>query len=170
MAAVRAVAAGPRDVVMLLAGDGPQRAETTALVQRLLPGRARILGEVADVRKVLAASDVLLLPSLTEGVPAILGEAGLVGIPVVATDVGGVSTVVEDGVTGLLVPAGDERAFEQAVLRSLSIGPELGRRRDHSLSGAVRPRDHDQCMGVDAAPSQPMTQDPRRWGEGRCRV
>ena len=91
------------------------------------------------MRAVLAASDVLVLPSLTEGVPGVLVEAGLVGIPVVATDVGGVSTVVEDGVSGLLVPAQDQAALDRAVTRALNAGPEMGQaatkrcRRDFDL-------------------------------------
>lgn len=51
----------------------------------------------------IAASDVVVIPSRTEGIPAVAIEAGLSGVPVVATDVGGVSSAVLDGVTGVLV-------------------------------------------------------------------
>ncbi len=126
-AAVDAVARCPRDVLLLVAGDGPLRDETVALADRLLLRRHRFLGAVRDVRTVLAASDVLLLPSDTEGVPAALIEAGLMGLPVVATDVGGVGTVVDDGFTGVLVPAHDREALASSLMIALRRAPVLGR-------------------------------------------
>ena len=68
----------------------------------------RFLGQVADAPSVVAASDVLVLPSHSEGMPAVLIEAGFSGIPVVATEVGAVSSIVRDGETGFLVQRTDD--------------------------------------------------------------
>lgn len=75
------------------------------------------LGERADVREILAASDVFVLPSYGEGIPRAVMEAGSMGLPVVTTDVPGCREVVEDGVSGLLVPARDAAALTDAIRR-----------------------------------------------------
>jgi glycosyltransferase involved in cell wall biosynthesis len=77
-------------------------------------------GALDDVRPALAAADVFVLSSvpLSEGVPTALEEAMMLGLPVVATDVGGVSELVEEGVSGFLVPALDAPALSRAILRA----------------------------------------------------
>lgn len=107
---------------LLVAGDGPLRFEAETLAATRMPGRATFLSAVADVRPVLAASDALVLASQTEGLPAVLIEAGLSGLPVVATDVGGVSEVVIDGVTGVLVPPRSPESISTALGRALETG------------------------------------------------
>lgn len=102
ISAVEAVATQPR-LGLLVAGDGPQRTEAEALAEALAPGRVRFLGVTDHPRSVLCASEVLALPSRTEGIPAVAIEAGLAELPVVATSVGGLDEVVVDGVTGRLV-------------------------------------------------------------------
>ena len=74
-------------------------------------------GHRADVHHLLAAMDVFALPSLSEGIPMALLEAMSLGVPVVATRVGGIPEVIRDRVTGLLVPAGDDRALAEACLQ-----------------------------------------------------
>jgi glycosyltransferase involved in cell wall biosynthesis len=123
--AVRAIAALP-DAVLLVAGDGPLRAETTALADHLAPGRVRLLGTVDAVQDVYAAADLALLTSETEGLPGVLIEAGLTGLPSVATAVGFVSDIVEDGASGILVPAGDATAAADAIARVLNDKAALG--------------------------------------------
>ncbi len=78
-------------------------------------------GALADVRPALAAMDVFILPSvpLSEGAPTVILEAMLMGLAVVATDVGAVSEVVEDSVTGYVVPPEDPQAIAEATLRLL---------------------------------------------------
>ncbi|HET8679698.1 MAG TPA: glycosyltransferase, partial [bacterium] len=76
-----------------------------------------LAGTRGDVAGLLAGADMLVLPSLTEGMPAAIIEAGLAGLPVVAYDVGGIDEVVRHGETGMLVAAGDERALVDAVVR-----------------------------------------------------
>jgi len=109
------------DVELLVVGDGPQAASLRA---RSGP-RVRFLGAHADPRVALAAADVVVLPSKTEGVPGVLVEAGLSGLPAVASAVGGVPSVIEDGVTGVLVPAGDVASLRAGITRALSE-PGLG--------------------------------------------
>ncbi len=105
---------------LVVVGDGPDR----ALVERAVaasPARDRITlrGFVAHdaVPGVLAALDVLVLPSAYEEMGSVLTEAMAAGLPVVASDVGGIPTVVDDGVTGLLVPPLDPAALAAALDR-----------------------------------------------------
>src|SRR5262249_40987253 len=75
----------------------------------------RFLGMRRDVPSILAASDMFVLASLWEGLPLVLLEAMAAGLPAVVTAVGGNPEVIEDGVSGVLVPAGDEQALAQAI-------------------------------------------------------
>jgi glycosyltransferase involved in cell wall biosynthesis len=103
---------------LVLVGDGPLRARVLAAVRRS-PARDRITvtGFVAhaDVPRVLAALDVLALPSAYEEMGSVLVEAMASGLPVVASRVGGIPDVVADGETGVLVPAGDVAALARAL-------------------------------------------------------
>ena len=103
---------------LVLAGEGPERASIEAEVKKLrLSAHVTMLGQRQDVPRLLAASDLSLLSSRSEGIPLTLIEAMAAGVPVVATNVGGVSEVVEADHTGLLAPAGDEHELAAAVLR-----------------------------------------------------
>ncbi|MEQ1703341.1 MAG: glycosyltransferase, partial [Ilumatobacteraceae bacterium] len=99
---IEAVAALP-EAWLLMAGDGPLADEVAGSAQRQLPGRHRLSGPVDDLAAVWAAADVVLLSSATEGMPGVLLEAALHGIPAVATDVGAVAELVLDGRTGRVV-------------------------------------------------------------------
>ena len=105
---------------LVLVGDGPERAHVQRLVQHS-PAVARITttGFVvhAAVPGVLASLDVLVLPSVYEEMGSVLVEAMVAGLPVVATDVGGIPEVVRHGETGLLVPPGDVAALAAALDR-----------------------------------------------------
>ena len=87
----------------------------------------RMLGLRRDVARILAAADLFLLTSVSEGIPLTLLEAMAAALPAVATCVGGVSEVVQDGMTGLLVPAGDDRALATAI-QQLACDASLRRR------------------------------------------
>lgn len=102
LSAIQAVGADA-GLGLVVAGSGPQSAEAHALAGRVAPGRVKFLGVTDRPLDVIATSDVVVIPSRTEGIPAVAIEAGLSGVPVVATDVGGVSSAVLDGVTGVLV-------------------------------------------------------------------
>ena len=123
--AIEAVAQIP-SLALIVAGDGPQRADLEALAARRAPGRVHFLGLVERSAEALAAADVLLLTSESEGLPGVLIEAGLSALPVVATDVGFVRDIVQHDVTGLLVPPDDARATAQALETALQRRKSLG--------------------------------------------
>jgi glycosyltransferase involved in cell wall biosynthesis len=111
----------------VLIGEGPERTGIQNLVrQRGLEPFVRFLGLRTDVGRLLQAGDLVLLSSISEGIPLTLIEAMAAGLPVVSTNVGGVGEVVEDGRTGLLAPAGDDAALAEKILR-LADSPELRR-------------------------------------------
>ena len=127
------------DVTVWIVGDGPLRADTEAAVAATgLGARVRFLGLRKDVPDLLAASDVTVHSSLREGLPRVVLEALAVGTPVVATDVGGVSDAVVDGVSGLLVPPEDPAALAGAVLATLA-DPAAAARRVAAGRAAVGP-------------------------------
>lgn len=113
-------------VHLVLAGTGPLAGELQAIGERLLPGRAHFLGRTDSPEDVLAAADALVLCSDSEGVPGVLIEAGLCGLPCVTTDVGYTGDVVLDGVTGAVVPPGDAAALAEGLQRALAQGPAWG--------------------------------------------
>src|SRR5438046_7148590 len=102
----------------LVVGDGERRAELEGLVARLgLAGATRFLGWRGDLERVYADLEVVALTSLNEGSPVALIEAMAAATPVVSTDVGGVSEVVRNDRTGILVPSRDAAACAAPLLR-----------------------------------------------------
>ena len=100
---------------LVVVGDGPNRADVEAAAAAAPEPRfIHITGRRMDVDRMMPAFDVFALPSRSEGLPLVLPEAMAVGLPIVATEVGGVPGVVEEGETGLLVPV-DERALADAL-------------------------------------------------------
>lgn len=120
-------------VQLVVAGDGPDR-QALQVRAASLDVPVCFLGSVQDVPAVLAAADVVLLTSESEGLPGALVEAGLSGVPAVATDVGFVRDVVVDGVTGLVVVRPCPVDLAAAVREALDRGPKLGQAaREHCL-------------------------------------
>lgn len=117
--------------VHILAGDGPLRDEVArAVAQRGVASRVTILGNRSDVADLLAASDVMILASPTEGMPGCLIEAGMAGLASAAYSVAAVPEVVRDGRTGLLVAPGDLDGLTSSVIRLLTddgLRSSLGR-------------------------------------------
>ncbi len=112
---------------LLLVGDGPERAEIEAELRRSgLGDRVELAGVSDEVPRLLASAQVAALVSRQEGFPLAILEAMRAALPVVATDVGGVSEAVEDRVTGLLVARGDEAGLAGAFSRLLSDAPLRG--------------------------------------------
>ncbi|MGH2625125.1 MAG: glycosyltransferase family 4 protein [Anaerolineales bacterium] len=124
--AIRAIPRVP-GATLLVAGAGPERPSLEALASRYAAGRVRFLGPVAQPAAVLAAADVVVLPSRTEGLPAAAIEAGMSGLAVVATDVGGTSEVVVDGETGRLVVTEDPGALASGIADALRHADRFGR-------------------------------------------
>jgi glycosyltransferase involved in cell wall biosynthesis len=111
---------------LVIAGDGALRQALGELATALgASDRIRFLGARRDVPRVLCALDAFALSSDSEGLPLVIPEAMATGLPVVATSVGGVPDVLDDGRTGFLVPAGDEAAL-RAQLARLRADRDLG--------------------------------------------
>jgi glycosyltransferase involved in cell wall biosynthesis len=111
----------------VVVGDGPQRAELEAEAASLGLGDAlRFAGHRKNAANELQAADVVALSSLWEGSPLVVVEALRLGRPLVATAVGAVPAVVDDGVTGRLVPSRDPDALAAAIVELLRA-PELAR-------------------------------------------
>jgi len=117
------------DVTLVIAGEGPMRAEVEAFASEEAPGRVVLLGNCPDPGQVIAASDLLLMTSRTEGMPGAIIESLLRGVPVVATAVGAVPVMLEDPRDGLVAPVGDAEAIV-ACVRTV-----LDRRADTEVSG-----------------------------------
>lgn len=95
----------------IVAGDGPYRSR----LEKSAPGNVRFLGRVADTRNVLAASDIVAIPSRLEGQGIAALEAMAAKVPIVASRVGGLAEMLTDRDTALLVPPGDTGALAKAV-------------------------------------------------------
>jgi glycosyltransferase involved in cell wall biosynthesis len=117
-------------------GDGPTRLPLEAEAARLnLRDRVTFLGERRDVTAILAEAQIFALPTKWEGFPLSILEAMRAGLPVVASEVGGVAEAVTHGETGFLVPTGDHMAFHSALSALIEDGAlrrrmgEAGRKR-----------------------------------------
>ncbi len=113
------------DAHLLVAGVGPTRGAVEAAAHRA-PGRIHLVGNVADLGACYAAADVVLLTSRSEGMPAVLIEAGLSAIPAVTTDVGYVRDIVVDGETGFVVVSRDPADIARALNAALADRERLG--------------------------------------------
>jgi glycosyltransferase involved in cell wall biosynthesis len=115
------------EALLCVVGDGPRRHELEALcTARGLQRRCRFMGYQPEGRalELIRASDAIVNPSYTEGLPTSVLEAALLGRGIVASDVGGTPEVVSDGHSALLVPAGDIAALRGA-LEALLADPTL---------------------------------------------
>jgi len=133
-----------RDVVLVVAGDGPLRVELEEHAERLAPGRVRFLGNVDDVQTVLHASDVLVMTSRTEGMPGAVIEAGLCGIPTVAPAIGAMESLVIHEKTGMITESTTPEDVARAIEALLPIA---------ALAGAAA-RNHleAECSWTSVAP------------------
>ncbi len=133
---IRAVTmvARQRSVLLLIIGDGPERAALEAAAADAAGSPIRFLGHRDDARRLLSACDVYVNSSISEGVSLTILEAMAAGLPVVATRVGGTPEVM-DATCGRLVPARDEAALAGAI-EELAASPALR----VSLGGAARSR------------------------------
>lgn len=140
-AAMRIVDGGVFPPHLALAGDGALRAELQDAVSTMgLDDRVHFLGQLDhdDLLHLTAAADAVVLSSTHEGLPVTVVEAMAAGTPVVATAVGGIPEVVEDGRSGLLVPPGDPPALAGAIERILRDGDLRAR---IAAGGAARVRE-----------------------------
>lgn len=118
--AARTVCASVPQAKFVLVGDGEQRPRLQEQVRKAGLGEFFLfLGQRKDIPEVFSCCDLFVLASHAEGLPNALLEAMAAGLPVVATGVGGVPEIIEDGISGLLVPPGNQTALAEAVLRAL---------------------------------------------------
>ncbi len=131
-AAARLLKDPPRKVHFIIAGDGPGRdVLKEKIAQEPWKDNVTLIGHRTDVPNVLASLDVLVLPSYAhEGIPQIILQAQAMARPVVATTIGGIPEVVEDGVTGLLVSPRDDEALAGEIswlLDDPALSAQLGK-------------------------------------------
>jgi L-malate glycosyltransferase len=104
----------------ILVGDGPLRMQFEEQVRSLgIMDHFLFLGSRRDVPKILSCGDLFVLSSFAEGLPNAVLEASAAGLPIVATAVGGIPEIIEDRVTGLLVPPKNPQALSVALLQLL---------------------------------------------------
>ena len=118
------------EVVLVIIGNGELKDELKRLVRNAdLENRVFFLGTVPHADTYLKAADIFVLPSLKEGLPYTLLEAGRAGVPTVATNVGGIPEIIEHEQTGLLVEPKDPHALAAALNRLIAnepFGKKLG--------------------------------------------
>ena len=117
------------DAQFILVGDGEQRSSFEKQAEDLgVIRNFRFLGRRSDIPEILASCDVAVLPSRAEGLPNAVLEYMAAGLPVIVSRVGGNAELVQDGVTGILVPPQDSAALSAALLKLLAtfIGPTAG--------------------------------------------
>jgi len=129
---VEVMTALPSSVTLTIVGEGVHRQLLEDRITELgLENRVNLPGEVEDIRPYLSSGQIFVLSSDYEGLPLSVLEALCSGLPVVATDVGGVREAVIEGETGYLVPRGDVTRFAQkanALIESPTLRTEMGKR------------------------------------------
>lgn len=133
------------DTRVLLVGDGELRAELEAQARDLGVSHMIVFaGERDDVPDLLRIADIFVLPSVSEGLPISLLEAMAARLPLVASRVGGIPELIEDGRTGRLVPPNDPAALGLAILSFLD-DPEASRRAGQAGRARL-----EECFSQDA--------------------
>lgn len=125
------------DIDYRVAGEGPEREKLQFMIHELgLGGVVDLVGscEQSRIKELLGWADVLLLPSLSEGIANVALEAMAAGVPVVSTRCGGMAEVIEDGSTGMLVDVGDTVAMAECI-ETIAKDPDLAA--DLSLRAAA---------------------------------
>ncbi|MBD3882877.1 glycosyltransferase family 4 protein [Phormidium tenue FACHB-886] len=120
------------DIELTVVGDGPDRTKLEAMTAQLgLSENVKYVGyqSQASVREFMQQTDMFVMSSFAEGVPVVLMEAMAAGVPVIATQIAGISELVENGVNGYLVPAGDTATLAdriESLLTSAEFRAKLG--------------------------------------------
>jgi glycosyltransferase involved in cell wall biosynthesis len=155
------------DADLLIAGDGPDRAVVENVAQGLPAGRVRFLGWISEVQRkteLYNVADCLVLPSRSEGFPTVVGEAAACGLPVLASNVGGISELIENGISGWLIPPFDDAALTERLSFIL---------KNSAIVSAMRPRlaqiaiDRISPESIGAALKQVFHKVDQRFGRTR---
>jgi glycosyltransferase involved in cell wall biosynthesis len=134
--AARRLASRHVPVSLVSVGAGPELPELEAARDQAgLAGRVTFLGQRSDALELMTGADLFVLPSTQEGMPVALMEAMSLGVPVVASDIGGVPDIVDPGVEGVLVSPGDPAALADAI-EELAAAPD----RRRTMGAAARAR------------------------------
>jgi glycosyltransferase involved in cell wall biosynthesis len=134
------------DIVVRIAGSGELLEQLRDMAAQLgLGDRVEFLGFTANVKDFLESIDIYVQPSLCEALPMAILEASAVGVPVVASDVGGVAECIVDGETGYVVPPRDPEALGNAIAK-LVFDPSLRIRMGKAASRLIRERFRDDQM------------------------
>lgn len=147
-AAAKLLADGKHKIHFVIAGEGPMRVVLPdQIAQAGLKDHVTLPGHRADVPEMLASLDVLVLPSYAhEGIPQIILQAQAMARPVVATTIGGIPEVVEDGVTGLLVEPRDADALA-ANIAAILDDPALAKRLSQAGRAQIESKYSLDAMG-----------------------
>lgn len=129
-------------VFYFIIGDGEEKEKLQILIkQHDLERQVYLLGFLPDAAQYLSAFDCFLLPSVKEGLPYVILEAGLASLPVITTAIGGIPEIIDDTKTGLLVPSRDVDAFARAIKwmienpeRRTDLGTALYKKVSHDFS------------------------------------
>ncbi|NJR64246.1 MAG: glycosyltransferase family 4 protein [Leptolyngbyaceae cyanobacterium CRU_2_3] len=118
------------DITLTVVGDGPDRVQLEAQAAQLgLSENVKFVGyqSQTQVRSFIQQTDIFVMSSFAEGVPVVLMEAMAAGVPVVSTQIAGISELVEDGISGFLVPPGDAIALTDGIEKLLANSELRGR-------------------------------------------
>src|ERR1051326_4253207 len=140
LAAVRDLAASFRGLKIVIVGEGPDRGAVEQMIERYgLQQSVVLAGQRSDMPGVYASIDMFILPSLNEGLPMTALEAMAASKTVIATRVGAIPKIIENGRSGLLVNPGDVAGLHDAIARLLS---------DEDLCGRIAKQGHE-CVARD---------------------
>ena len=136
----------PSHLKFLIVGGGPEEQNLKSMVEdRKLTDRIIFTGILTDMPAVYQAMDIFVLPSLTEGIPLTVLEAMASGVPVVATRVGGLPEIIQEGKTGVLVDSNDAEGLVKQ-LEFLTLHPEKRRTLSQEAARFVRSRFSQETM------------------------
>ncbi len=129
------------DVRLVLVGDGEEKNNLQSLAGKYkISDKVVFAGITSEVWKWLSGADIFVLCSFFEGLPLSIIEAMAVGLPVVATEVGGVPDILENGVNGFLVPSGDAEGLSRAILKLIQ---DKGLRCQMAINNIEKARNFD---------------------------
>jgi len=110
-----------KDARFLIVGEGELKDELKVKSKKLkLEDKSIFTGFMSDIKDILASVDIFIMPSLREGLPVVLLEAMAMNKPIVAADIEGIIEILENGVSGLLVPPRDTKALAEAIITMLT--------------------------------------------------
>lgn len=127
------------DVQLWLVGDGEEKSSLQAMAVKLnVMNRVHFPGKVSDVSEVLRQFDLFVLPSMWEGLPTVLLESAAYNIPIIATNIPGTNEIIQDGISGWLVPPADPEALAAALIDAIKQPEERVRRATNARKGLDR--------------------------------